>query len=168
MPHLIDKESGLCTICQRLNFAAYKEGKKYKRLYYDVRKFSLDEITDPSDPIYRRVCNHHYIKRNDWKNIVGFNSLSYDKSSRWKNHITEKDENLIISDRLALRRTFSYYEQNSSQAGNLKQVKGVNIVSNLNETKLIDAQNTHKYESDREKLRKVIGGLNRFVSFRYF
>ena len=158
MPHLIDKESGLCTICQRLDFAAYREGKKYKRLYYDVRKYSLNEITDPSDPLYRRICNHHYIKRNDLKKIGRFKSFSFDRRSQSDKSIFEKDENPIISDRLALRRTFSFYEANNSQARNLKQIKGVEDFDDKrdNKTKLKDSKKKNKKdESDREKLRKV-------------
>jgi hypothetical protein len=65
MPHVIDKDTGLCIVCNRLEIAAIKEGKKFKRQQYDVRKLAIDRITDQSDPNYRTITNRHYVKYRD-------------------------------------------------------------------------------------------------------
>ena len=65
MPHLIDKDTVLCLVCQRLELAALKERSKFKRIKYDVRQFYIDQITDKSDPNYRRIVNNHYVQMDD-------------------------------------------------------------------------------------------------------
>lgn len=65
MPHLIDKETGLCSICQRLQIAAIREGKKYKRQAYDIRKLAIDNITNKNDPNYKAIVDRHYVKYKD-------------------------------------------------------------------------------------------------------
>lgn len=65
MPHLIDKETGLCVVCNRLEIAAIKEGKKYKRQVYDVRKLAIDKITNKDDPNYKTIIDRHYVKYKD-------------------------------------------------------------------------------------------------------
>jgi hypothetical protein len=65
MPHVIDKDTGLCIVCNRLEIAAIKEGQKYKRQQYDVRKLAIDRITDKQDPNYRAITNRHYVKYRD-------------------------------------------------------------------------------------------------------
>lgn len=65
MPHIIDKETGLCSICQRLQIAAIKEGKKYKRQAYDVRKLAIESITNKNDPNYKFIVDRHYVKYKD-------------------------------------------------------------------------------------------------------
>ena len=66
MPHLIDRETGLCIVCQRNELAAIKEGKKYKRQQYDLRKFTVEETFDPKDPNYREILNRHYVKYDEY------------------------------------------------------------------------------------------------------
>jgi hypothetical protein len=61
MPHLIDKETGLCEICNRLEIAAIKEGKKYKRKNYDIRKHAITNLTHKDDPEYRKITDRHYV-----------------------------------------------------------------------------------------------------------
>ena len=61
MPHIIDKETGLCTICQRNEVAAIREGRKYRRQNYDVRKLTLDVITDKNERNYRKIVERHYL-----------------------------------------------------------------------------------------------------------
>lgn len=65
MPHVIDRETGLCSVCKRREIAAIKEGRKYNRLNYDVRKTVIENITHKSDPNYRAITDRHYIKYND-------------------------------------------------------------------------------------------------------
>jgi hypothetical protein len=65
MPHVIDKETGLCVVCKRLDIAAIKEAKKYKRQNYDIRKMAIDNMIDKKDPNYRIVTDRHYVKYND-------------------------------------------------------------------------------------------------------
>ena len=65
MPHLIDKETGLCTICKRLEIAAIREGKKFKRHVYDVRKLAIDNLTSKEDPNYKTIVDRHYVKYKD-------------------------------------------------------------------------------------------------------
>jgi hypothetical protein len=52
----------LCVICNRLEIAAIKEGKKYRRQDYDVRKLALENITHKEDPEYRKYTDRHYVK----------------------------------------------------------------------------------------------------------
>lgn len=81
MPHLIDRETGLCSVCQRLQIAAIKEGKKYKRQTYDVRKLAIHNLTSKSDPNYKTIIDRHYVKYKDsfdeYKNAHRKSSIEY-------------------------------------------------------------------------------------------
>ena len=48
-------------MCRRLDIAAIKEGKKYKRQNYDVRKLAVEKKTDRNDPNYRNITDRHYV-----------------------------------------------------------------------------------------------------------
>ena len=108
MPHLIDKETGLCVVCQRLELAAIREGKKYKRQNYDLRKFTIEETFDPKDPHYRDILNRHYVKYDEYidqrliekheeelRNLVIYNAP--DKRTA---ELVNIDKKLILSDSL--------------------------------------------------------------------
>jgi hypothetical protein len=65
MPHLIDKETGLCIVCKRNEISAIKEGKKYKRQNYDLRKVAIEKITNTQDPNYRAILDRHKVQYED-------------------------------------------------------------------------------------------------------
>ena len=63
--HLIDDETGLCTVCQRLKIAAIKESSKYNRPKYNSRKESFTIISNKlrkhcNDPSLIRVVSNNY------------------------------------------------------------------------------------------------------------
>ena len=65
MPHLIDEETGLCTVCQRLQIAAIKESSKFNRPKYNSRKESFRIISNKlkkycNDPSLIRVVSNNY------------------------------------------------------------------------------------------------------------
>ena len=64
MPHIYDKATGLCLVSDRAELAAIREGKKFKRNNYDLRKTAIDQMTDREDPNYRNIINRHYVRDN--------------------------------------------------------------------------------------------------------
>jgi hypothetical protein len=72
MPHLKDKETGLCLICHRNQIAAIKENQKFKRNDYEIRKFAINCLInkdDPKNPNYRAIVDRHYVKLNEEENL---------------------------------------------------------------------------------------------------
>lgn len=65
MPHIIDRETGLCTICKKAEIAAIKEGRKFKRNSYDVRKAAVERMTNKTDPNYHSITDRHYVTYDD-------------------------------------------------------------------------------------------------------
>lgn len=70
MPHLIDRETGLCQICKKGEIAAIKEGRKFKRQTYDIRKAAVESMTHKEDPNYHLITDRHYISDMPRKSIV--------------------------------------------------------------------------------------------------
>ena len=67
MPHLIDEETGLCMVCQRLKLAAVKESQRFNRPNYNARKESVKKISDKlkkycNDPSLIRVVSNNYVQ----------------------------------------------------------------------------------------------------------
>lgn len=103
MPHLIDKETGLCVVCQRQDYAAIQEGKKFGRKNYDVRQLALDVITNKDDPHYREILERHYIKQSEF----GGNNETQ--------HSHEDHPKIILSEKLPIREKIvanSNFEEN--------------------------------------------------------
>ena len=65
MPHVIDRETGLCSICKKSEIAAIKEGRKFKRHSYDVRKAAVQAMTTKYDPNYHSITDRHYVTYDD-------------------------------------------------------------------------------------------------------
>lgn len=65
MPHLKDRETGLCLICHRNQIAAIKESQKFKRNNYEIRKFAIDNFLNKDDPNYRAIVDRHYVRLNE-------------------------------------------------------------------------------------------------------
>lgn len=61
MPHVLDPETGLCQICKKGEIAAIKEGRKFKRDHYDIRKAAVERVTDTKDPNYHAITDRHYV-----------------------------------------------------------------------------------------------------------
>jgi hypothetical protein len=99
MPHLIDKDTGLCLVCQRLEIAALKERSKFKRIKYDVRQFYIDQITNKSDPNRRRIVNNQYVYMSDNK-YEKLQRLHSSSSSINSNNSILRDQNIILSKHL--------------------------------------------------------------------
>ena len=69
MPHLIDHETGLCQVCQRLKLANVRDMKMHKRLGYEARKKAVAKIqTTLKDPRYQRIVNNNYVHYDTAKN----------------------------------------------------------------------------------------------------
>ena len=66
---------GLCVVCNRLEIAAIKEGKKYKRQNYDVRKLAMEKTTNRNDPNYRAIMDRHYVSLD--KNDRSYRKLEF-------------------------------------------------------------------------------------------
>lgn len=65
MPHVIDPETGLCVICRKGDIAAIKEGRKFKRDHYDIRKAEVERVTNTNDPNYHTITDRHYVTYDD-------------------------------------------------------------------------------------------------------
>lgn len=62
MPHLIDHETGLCEVCQRLKLANVRDMKVHKRLGFEARKKAVEKIkTTLKDPRHQRIVNNNYV-----------------------------------------------------------------------------------------------------------
>ena len=65
MPHVIDPDTGLCVICKKGDIAAIKEGRKFKRDHYDIRKAEVERVTNVNDPNYHTITDRHYVTYDD-------------------------------------------------------------------------------------------------------
>jgi len=62
MPHLIDHETGLCEVCQRLKLANVRDMKVHKRLGFEARRKAVEKIkTTLRDPRHQRIVNNNYV-----------------------------------------------------------------------------------------------------------
>ena len=146
MPHVVDKETGLCIVCNRLEIAAIKEGKKYKRQQYDVRKLAIDRITDKQDPNYRAITNRHYVKYRDsldeskelHKDAY---YLTFDPTAQRRNTFTKKlpINHAIIEERF----------NNSDE-----EIREIETKREYFESAL-EHRNKSRAEKDRKRLRKI-------------
>ena len=57
MPHLIDKNTGICVICNRKDFTELGDDKSF-----DLRELAIDCINDTDDSKYRALLEHYYLK----------------------------------------------------------------------------------------------------------
>ena len=97
MPHIYDKATGLCLVCDRAEIAAIREGKKFKRNNYDLRKTVINQLTDREDPNYRNIINRHYVRDNDNNHA---NNNSNNPKSKYFIDDDRKDLEIFISFRL--------------------------------------------------------------------
>ncbi|RNA44763.1 hypothetical protein BpHYR1_048026 [Brachionus plicatilis] len=122
MPHLIDRETGLCSVCQRLQIAAIKEGKKFKRQTYDVRKLAIDNLTSKSDPNYKAIIDRHYVKYKDsfdeYKSAHRKSSIEYGLRPTFTKKISF--DNSLAYDELSDDDDDSDFDLRSRQASRLR------------------------------------------------
>ena len=114
MPHLIDKETGLCIICQRLKLAAIKEANKYKKLDYEARKKTVEKLQKfVKDPAYKRVINNNYFETYQHKNNL------YDFSNQDRDVVIVKNlpKKLALTDAV-----LRVNEPGTSYHGNLAKI----------------------------------------------
>jgi hypothetical protein len=105
MPHLIDKETGLCVVCQRHDIAAIKEGQKFKRKEFDIRKLAIECMSDRNDPNYKEILDRYYIKSDE---VNGKNVEILDEKGL--------NSGIVISDNLPLKGKLRKEAQNAVQA----------------------------------------------------
>ncbi|CAF0882411.1 unnamed protein product [Brachionus calyciflorus] len=130
MPHLIDKETGLCSVCKRLEIAAIKEGKKYKRQTYDVRKLAIDNLTSKDDPNYKAIIDRHYVKYKD-----SFDEPIKHRKNVYQSTYTKRlsfDNNLVYEELLGDEEDEDEYELISSRQDHSSRLE-VNSRNNNND-----------------------------------
>lgn len=92
MPHVLDPDTGLCTICKKSQIALIKESQKYKRQQYDIRKAAVNQMTRQQDPNYHQITDRHYIKYNDKPKD---NYTSFSKKSPFVNDQFDSEDDEI-------------------------------------------------------------------------
>ena len=147
MPHLIDKETGLCQVCQRLKLAGVRDMKVHKRLNYEARKKAVEKIaTTIKDPRYKRIVNNNYVHYDTQKN----NYFNMNEEDRTGVTITQRLPTFVPQCR----------EIHMTSTTNF----GVTNLATIDEQNVLVGETQHKHTMNKTAQKNVPADL---VDYRY-